>query len=275
MTSRAADRIADIIVVVPARDEADRIARCLRSVRISLERAARAGAVNRVVVAVVGHRCADDSLGQAERVLRGLPHVLIADDLSKTVGEVRALGVRAALDLVPGRDAWILNTDADSVVPATWVTDVLTHARGGQHAVVGMARLDSRSSPGPVGLQSRSALSRASCAYHAIISAGLHGLSHDHVYGANLAVRTDAYQAVGGFSSVSVGEDRALLEALVEHERPLVRPRAVVVTTSARREGRAIGGLATLLDTLDHAFASGTGCRLPQEACRLPAVIDG
>ena len=32
------------------------------------------------------------------------------------------------------------------------------------------------------------------------------------------------------------------------------------VTTSARRHGRAVGGLATLLNTLDHACAPATEC---------------
>ena len=267
MTIRYAGRLVDVVVVVPARDEADRIGACLRSVRASLQQAVRAGAVGQVAVAVVGHRCVDDTLGRAAPVLAGLPHVLIGDTTATTVGEVRALGVRAALDLLPGgrsdpgrplrsprgggaREVWILNTDADSVVPATWVIDVLAHARGGHQAIVGLARLDRLHRPAN---PARPAPARpaVALAYRRIITAGFRGRFHDHVYGANLAVRADAYAAVGGFPYVRVGEDRALLDALAEHGRPLVRPRDVVVTTSARRDGRAVGGLATLLDTLD------------------------
>lgn len=256
MSIRDPRRLVDVVVVVPARDESLRIATCLRSVRISLQQALIAGAVGHVAVAVVGHHCADDTLGRADRSLAGLPHVLVADDTSATVGDARAQGVRAALDLMPSRqgnaaprEVWILNTDADSVVPSTWVTDVLAHATAGHQAVVGMARL-SRAGLGAVGLHHNHG---AAAAYRRIIRAGVHGRSHDHVYGANLAVRADAYAAIGEFPSVRVGEDRALVDSLDRDGRPVVRPRDLVVTTSARRHGRAVGGLATLLDTLDRA----------------------
>jgi len=266
MTIRDPGRAVDVVVVVPARDESARIATCLHSVRISLQQAIASGAVGRVAVAVVAHNCTDDTLGQAERVLSGLPHVLVPDSLSTTVGQVRALGVRAALDVLPSRagrssgslagsgsprEVWILNTDADSIVPGTWVTDVLAHARHGHHAVVGMARLHRPAFPGPADTpQAR----QARAAYRKIILGGIHGRSHDHVYGANLAVRADAYADVGGFPSVPVGEDRALVDLVVRAARPVVRPRDVVVTTSGRRHGRALGGLASLLDSLDHGY---------------------
>lgn len=241
-------RAVDVVVVVPARDEADRIAACLHSVRASLEQAADLGAVRRVAVAVVGHRCADDTLGQADHILAVLPHVLLDDEASTTVGDARAVGVRAALDLLPTpREVWILNTDADSVVPASWVTDVLAHAGRNQQAVVGMTEL-SRAGLGAVEQPGSPA---AAAAYRRIIRAGVHGQTHDHVYGANLAVRADAYAAVGEFPSVRVGEDAALVQALVDDGRPIARPRGVVVSTSARRHGRAVGGLAMLLDSLD------------------------
>ncbi len=280
MTIRDPGRLVDVVVVVPARDEADRIASCLHSVRISLRQAVRAGAVGHMAVAVVGHHCADDTLGQADQVLADLPHVLVTDSTSTSVGDVRAWGVRAALDVLPGRrgassgssrsllggaarEVWILNTDADSIVPASWVTDVLAHARDGHQAVIGMAALAPAGAAGAArtagvartaGAVGAPQISASQAAYSRIIRAGIHGNSHDHVYGANLAVRADAYAAVGGFPSVPVGEDRALSDALVGHGRPVVRPRSVVVRTSARRHGRAIGGLATLLDTLDRAY---------------------
>jgi len=221
MTARDSGRFVDVVVVVPARDESARIITCLRSVRISLQHALAAGAVGRVAIAVVGHNCTDDTLGRAERVLSGLPHVLVPDSMSTTVGQVRALGVRAALDVLPSRasrpsgshgiatarDVWILSTDADSVVPVSWVTDVLALAKAGHQAVVGIARLH-RPRRARSAETAHDRLARE--AYRRIILAGIHGRSHDHVYGANLAVRADAYAAVGGFPSVPVGEDREI-----------------------------------------------------------------
>lgn len=270
MSIRDPGRVVNLLVVVPARNESARIATCLRGIRSSLDQAISAGAVGEVAVAVVGHRCTDDTLGRAGRVLAGLPHVLVADETSTTVGDVRARGVREALDLLPDRPGlparpgggsrgstaravWILSTDADSVVPETWITDLLVHTRGEHQAVIGMARLARPNGPGCDAPHFNPVAARA---YRKIIRAGIHGRSHEHVYGANLAVRADAYAAVGAFPSVPVGEDRALVEALVRDGRPVVRPRALVVTTSARRHGRAVGGLATLLGALDRTYST-------------------
>lgn len=266
MNIRDTGRLVDVVVVVPARDESARISACLQSVRASLVRAVAVGVAGKIGVAVVGHSCSDDTLGRAERELTGIAHVLLTDSESSTVGEVRALGVQAALDLLPSRagqpggvrprpaprEVWILNTDADSIVPVTWILDVLAHAKGGEQAVIGMAKLLSIPSANAVAQQSGSG---ARLAYEKIIREGFRGQSHEHVYGANLAVRADAYAAVGGFRAVPIGEDRAMLDSLIADERPIARPRGVVVRTSGRRVGRAAGGLATLLDTLDRAHS--------------------
>ncbi len=242
---------AHVAVVVPARDEAANIVGCLLAVRASLAAAVHAGAVDGVTVAVVAHRCADHTATLARTTLVGIPHDVVEDDGSTTVGEVRRLGVEVALarlqvgsGLAAAERTWILNTDADSIVGPRWVTDVLRHGQAGRVAVVGMTRL-------------RGALRSAAAreAYRQIIDAGVSGPEHDHVYGANLAVRADAYAAVGGFRGVPIGEDRALVDALIAHGLPVARPRDLVVATSARRTGRAAGGLADLLADIDRRCA--------------------
>ena len=89
---------------------------------------------------------------------------------------------------------------------------------------------------------------------------------HDHVYGANLAVRADAYLDVGGFPHAVHGEDRALLDALVAAGHPVLRTRSIAVTTSGRLRGRAAGGLAEHLAVLDAVS------RRPRAASEHPAA---
>lgn len=72
-----------------------------------------------------------------------------------------------------------------------------------------------------------------------------------HVYGANLGVRASTWRDVGGFPRVAVGEDAALLAAVDAAGGQVVRPVEPSVTTSGRRHGRAPGGLADLLDSLE------------------------
>ncbi|MGN6129846.1 MAG: hypothetical protein ACTHOK_05840, partial [Nocardioidaceae bacterium] len=78
---------------------------------------------------------------------------------------------------------------------------------------------------------------------------GLH--QHAHVSGATLAVRADAYLAVGGFPHVAHGEDQRLVDTLAARDLPVLRTRTVTVITSGRLEGRADHGLAALLRALE------------------------
>ncbi|PPK65047.1 hypothetical protein V5P93_004208 [Actinokineospora auranticolor] len=74
---------------------------------------------------------------------------------------------------------------------------------------------------------------------------------HGNVYGANLGIRADAYDAVGGFGSLSTGEDHDLWRRLGQGGHPRAYADHITVTTSARTRGRARGGLADLLDSLE------------------------
>ncbi len=237
-----------IVVVIPAHDEASVIADTLRSVVAALRSARRRRVIGQATVQVVAHRCADETAARAAATLRGLALGDVVEDVeSASIGRVRDQGVRRGIARLgsPPTSTWVLSTDADTCVPRDWVVRIL--AAAGRHdafAVVGLAELDRfRGSR------------RALAAYDALLSAkmrpGDDAWQHDHVYGANLAVRADAYLAVGGFPHVRHGEDQQLVDALLRHGVPVLRSREVVVTTSGRLDGRAEGGLASLLRDLD------------------------
>lgn len=248
-----ASRVA-VAVVVPAHQEERSVGRCVASVRRALEHAHRRGLLSDSRVVVVAHRCTDAT---ARTAADALPPggVVLLDDESSSVGEVRARGVAVALRMLgtPPARTWILNTDADTLVPVTWVTRLLREAgRHRSRTVVGLARLD----------RWRGSL-RGWAAYRALVRSGLRqrrGLhQHDHVYGANLAVRADAYGEAGGFEACAVAEDHRLVQRLVAHGHPVLRTRAVTVRTSGRREGRAAGGLADRIVALDRRDRAVTG----------------
>jgi hypothetical protein len=125
------------------------------------------------------------------------------------------------------------------------VADILaTAAREQTVGVVGLADLD----------QWMGTIA-AKAEYDALLAAKMHhGDSplhhHDHVYGANLGVRADAYLDVGGFPDVPVGEDQHLVDRLAERGHQLSRTTEVRVVTSGRLRGRAVGGLADHLAVL-------------------------
>jgi glycosyltransferase involved in cell wall biosynthesis len=231
---------AGLAVVVPAHNEEQLIGACLQSVRTALRHSGLPW-----VIVVVAHRCTDRTESVARRILADSAAVVLADD-SSSVATARAAGAHAALAVL-GRSPsfaperhWLLSTDADSTVPASWVSDLRRHMDAGAAAVAGLVQVHD--------WEGASAAARE--AYRTIIAAGIRGAHHDHVYGANLAVRLDAFLDVGGWPDQVPGEDAALLERLKARGWPVTGATDVLVATSGRRRPQAVGGLGSLLDRL-------------------------
>jgi hypothetical protein len=162
--------------------------------------------------------------------------------------------VRALLRRLSGplERTWLLHTDADTVVPRSWVSDHLRYADTGADAVAGAVDLhDPHTLPAD-----------ALCRYTDLVAAGTDEHEHRHAYAANLGVRAAAYARIGGFPAVTSGEEHALLALLRRHGHRVLSPTDVRARTSARLHGRARGGLADLL--LD--LATGAGVPLPAGA---------
>ena len=245
--------VSGVGVVVPARDEQDRVGRCLVSLRRALSEVPDGVST---AVAVVLDRCTDATPERVAALVADWPEavVLTVPPMGATgidrpaprgsgVGALRDLGLRAVLDRLSGHPAagtWLLSTDADTTVPPDWVRAHLQHAADGVHAVAGLADLAATDH------LAAGALWR----YRAIVEHGLHSLTHHHVYGANLGVRADAYLTVGGFPVDGSAEDHGLWQRLAAAGYTLVQPVGIRVRTSARLRGRADGGLAGLLRAL-------------------------
>lgn len=220
-------------VVVPANDEEDRITACLATIAAAADHAGLP-----VVTCVVADRCRDAT---AERAA-AMGADVVVNTLPRRIGAVRNIGVRRVMARLGAATEriWLLSTDADTLVPPTWVFDHLRHAGAGAHAVAGAVDLDDPDRLPPDVLAQ----------YSALVARGIAGPTHDHVYAANLGVRADAFGQVGGFPAVVCGEEHALLRRLRGAGLRVVSPTDVRARTSARTEGRAHGGLADLLATL-------------------------
>jgi cellulose synthase/poly-beta-1,6-N-acetylglucosamine synthase-like glycosyltransferase len=234
--------IGAVGVVIPARDERDGIVACVRSVLASLDRLPP-GVES--AVCVVADRCRDDTAELAARAGRGIVDV-VSNRRSGTIGEVRALGVRRvrwSLSRHVAERIWLLSTDADTTVPPDWAVRHLELAGSGVHAVAGEAVL-AGSPPIPATVTRR---------YSAVVAAERGPEGHGNVYAANLGVRADAYERVGGFAPIASGEDRDLWSRLCRTGHRCEYADEPTVLTSARTEGRAPGGLAALLAGLADA----------------------
>jgi glycosyltransferase involved in cell wall biosynthesis len=220
-------------VIVPAHDEQDRLPSCLAALRA----AARALGGTPVHLVVVADACRDQT-AQAARD-GGAAVVTIG---ARCVGAARAAGVREALRWTRPLDpaeVWLATTDADTLVPASWLRHQARYADRGFDAVAGTVRVTDWSGY-------RAAVRSLFAARY-----GQARGSHRHVHGANLGFRAAAYLQAGGFPELPTGEDRALVAALTAAGSRVRYARALTVTTSARRDARAPDGFGRDLAILD------------------------
>jgi len=144
--------------------------------------------------------------------------------------------VQSALD---GRGhstgVWLANTDADSVVPANWITEQVRLADHGADVLLGTV------SPDFADLSPRQ------------IEAW--NLRHDpevangHVHGANLGLRASTYLDSGGFAPIGEHEDVDLVVRCATRGARVEASNLFDVTTSGRSIGRTAGGYARYLTT--------------------------
>lgn len=234
----------DVLVAVPAHDEADSISACLASVVDAIDAARDSGVVGRARIAVAAHRCTDQTAHRARAVLRasGVEWLVAVEAAALPVGAVRTRLIRHAMQQPPplGTSCWVFSTDADTVVPVEWVTGLLAvQHQAGADLVLGLAELDSWLADGA-----------AWSAYRALLESGMGDVEHSHAYAANLAVRWSMLSAVGGFPGVPHGEEHALAAQVRAAGGRVVSPLAPIVRTSGRMPGRAAHGLGDLLERL-------------------------
>jgi glucosyl-3-phosphoglycerate synthase len=228
-----------VIVVVPARNEARRIGACLAAL------AAQRG--QRFAVIVVLDDCRDET-GQIAAEVAAVHRL----DLQLLAGPGRGSGAarRTGMELAAGRllaggrsDGLIASTDADTRPEHDWLARQLAHVRAGALAIGGLVDLDAEElaalPPGVARRRDAEAPVRL-----ARVRATEPDAEHHHFAGASLAVRADAYRAVGGIDPLGALEDEAFATRLRARGVAITRPADVRVRTSARTNGRSTHGLA-------------------------------
>ena len=206
-------------VVIPVHDEAKLLGDCLDAVR----RAAMDPLLDAepVEVVVVLDACTDRSAAIA------IQHkAQIVSLNARCVGAARALGASLALD---NGARWIAFTDADTIVPANWLSaqlDLYADASCGQVSIEDWSGY-------PSGVRER---------YLTDYSADTR-----HIHGANLGVSAAAYQRIGGFAALKLGEDVALVSSLLESKADVRFAGPPRVSTSARWQSTIEGGFASVL----------------------------
>lgn len=225
---------SQIVVVVPAHNEAAHLPACLRALSTA------ALCVSVPVLTVVVLDSCDDGSEQLAGEFGPDVHFVSVD--AGNVGAARAAGFDYAHG-IHDDDArtWYATTDADSQVDADWLVRMTAP---GADMVLGVVRVSSwRNVPAAV-------VRRYLRAYRS------GGPGHHHVHGANMGFRADAYWNVGGFRALETGEDVDLVDRFKAASLLVHRDSNLSVATSGRAEGRAPNGFADHLRGLSRKAAS-------------------
>jgi GT2 family glycosyltransferase len=237
------------VVAIPVKNEIDRIGACLESLAGQTVEAAD------MAVVLLLNNCTD---GTAEHVRALAPGLSIRLDVHSVdlppafanAGWARRLAMEAAADLA-APDGLILTTDADTVVDEDWIEANRREIAAGVDAVAGYVMAN------PIELMEldTAILERGALEWeYQQLAAELEARSdpephdpwprHNQNCGASAAVTVAAYRRIGGLPPKRVGEDRALFERLGRADLKVRHSLDVHVVTSARTDGRALGGLS-------------------------------
>jgi glucosyl-3-phosphoglycerate synthase len=242
------------VVVIPARDEAPRIAACLHA--LASQHDMPAGSYE--VIAILDG-CRDNTLGvirQTARLHEQLAIHTVTLPHPQGVGRARRLGMDIAcrrLVSLERPDGLIASSDADTTVAPDWLSAQLALSRSGVAAIGGLIELDPTErdalDPHALAVRAHNAATRLALAVEQTAGAAL--VEHPHFSGASLALTAAAYERCGGLPVRAALEDEALAHALASQGIAIHRPRQVRVRTSARTHGRAPRGLAQDLTRAD------------------------
>ena len=247
-------------ICVPARNEAALLPRFLKALTAQND-------PNAFVLCLLLDACTDDSEAIVAAHSNGVPFEIVTRksvaDSAPNAGRARAAAMALGIETV-GPDAILLSTDADSVPAPDWVAANLAAL---EMADVVVGRID-RSGGIPSPAQDR-------------IEAYYDGLArlrrvldplpwesaqpHHYTSAASLACSAETYRTLGGFEPVPAGEDARLVDTAHRLGLRVRRDGAVRVETSARRDGRARGGLADHLRDMDRTGGASARMAHPED----------
>ena len=229
-----------VVLTIPARNEETLLEECLREVQRAVDALHRVRPDINVVTVVGLDGCTDRSAAVAARA--GV-HTVTLNGVG--VGTTRDAAITHGLSLVSSlpdtlseHHIWVACTDADSLVPITWLIRQLMWAESGMDLVIGTVEPDGPIDP---------AVLAAWHSHHRLVE------GHTHVHGANLGMRANTWRAAGGFGPRTVDEDVALAARVQANGNRWVATDTTRVATSARLHGQAKGGFADYLSVLSES----------------------
>lgn len=241
-----------LAIAIPARDEQARLNRLLTALALAAERSPYP-----VSALVLANNCSD---GTAQ-VARAFRHPLLAVETVEIAfpPDQASAGCarRLAMDLAWRPGALLMTTDGDATPAPGFVASAWHHVAQGADLVCGTIGTDARQ---VLATPSGARIAAAEAAYGALVHEVRHCIDrmagrqpldgprpHYMESGAAIAIRADAYAAIGGLPPVPSSEDRALVHRAERHRLCIRYVPDMHAHVSARLFGRAKGGMAECL----------------------------
>ena len=239
-----------VVVAVPVKDEEARIDACLCALagQTDVDFAA-------IAVILLLNNCRDATVERVRALAAELPFRLELREVElptayANAGWARRLAMEAAAELV-APDGLILTTDADTLVETDWIAANRREIEAGADAVAGYVMAD----PTELMELGPDILERGSLEweYQQLVAEMVARVDpdphdpwprHNQNCGASAAITLTTYRRIGGLPPRPVGEDRALFEMVRRVDGRIRHSLDVQVVTSARTDGRALGGLS-------------------------------
>ena len=237
-----------VVICVPARNEA----RALPALLDAL--AALAWDQPAPTVCLYLDACTDGSEAVVRSAAAAMPFALrIAvgtDRHPSNAGVARAAAMAMGLDHLAGAEGLLFTTDADSRPRRDWIA---AGRAALAQADVAAGRIARRNGAADAAQSRIERYYDRLHAYRRRIDPVPWEARETHHFsgGANLAMRSSVYQAIGGFRPLPFAEDATLLDDAARAGFRVRRDGAMLVETSSRRHGRAPLGLASALRAMD------------------------
>ena len=244
----------DAAIVIPAKDEENRLRACLDAAAIAVR---AADGICAGIVLVVNNTRDASALRAFDWAVtqRVVPFAMIDCDFwpgEAGVGAARRLGLDMACGQLAAHGA-LLTTDADTLVRDDWVMRNLAELRAAD-LICGtvLARPDEARAL-PAEIAAHGSAERAYLAGSVRLVARLDpqpndpAPAHHNPAGASMAVSRRVHEAVRGLPALPLREDRAFAERVEAHDFRVRFSPDAIVETSCRMTGRTAGGMAGAL----------------------------
>lgn len=254
LTSYGASTAWDCAIVIPAKDEEDRVVPCLMAAATACRNVA--DHVSGIIL-VINNTTDRTAVAAGEYALSqpDIPVVVIDchfDPADAGVGSARRLGLDLACRMV-GQSGTLLTTDADTLVRPDWIAQNLAELLRADMICGTVSGQPDEAQNLPPAIAAHGSAEWDYVNGCVALAAALDPLAHDtapahhNAAGASMAVSARVYQAVGGLPVIQIGEDRAFAERIEAHDYRLRYSDRVIVETSCRMIGRTDGGMAGAL----------------------------